>query len=61
MGFEFEEEHKQNYIQRLTNCVMSPSEAYRTYHSFLRDYDFSKTQLEDFLSSRGGQNYVDKL
>lgn len=40
----------QDYINRLIRCGMSPSEAYRTYHDFLREYSFSYEALEAFLS-----------
>ena len=48
------------YIHRLMNCGYSPSEAYTTYHSFLRE--FSLSDLDDFLESmEEGVYNVDRI
>ena len=51
MGFELEQDHKNIYINRLMRNGYSLADAYNTYHEFLREYNFSHMELEDYLTS----------
>lgn len=61
MGFALEQEHKNYYLNMLMNNGYSPTDAYRTYHSFMREYDFSHEELKDLISSFESQKQKEEV